>query len=243
MTENKTALLAMDSSGSVLSLALEAAGGIWLFEADVGLRHSELIMDCTNMLLKKADLTPAELGGLLCMGGPGSFTGLRIAFAAVKGLSLALGIPFAAIPSLDCMALPHAYFPGLVIPVIDAKKNAFFCAFYLYGERLCPDMDAEPELIARAISEANTKTENILLTGPDAEKLYPLLKEILAAKNMQNRILHFCEKPKQGYSREILAIAKNGKIFDNYTMDWLSGPQYIRKSDAELTSACKLNAL
>ena len=99
-------LLAIDTATEQFSVALAAgtdtaAPASWLFEADAGLRHSELVMDIVDMLMDKAALKPPDLSGVVCMGGPGSFTGLRIGFAIAKGLALSLSIPFAAIPTLD----------------------------------------------------------------------------------------------------------------------------------------------
>ena len=166
-------LLAIDTAGPVLSVALAAGSDTWSFEADAGLRHSELIMDCIDLLMKKAGLEPADLSAVICMGGPGSFTGLRIGFSIAKGLALSLSIPFASIPTLDCMARPFVMWPGLVVPVMDAKKNAFFCALYRDGERLGPPMDAEPAQIVQAIGAALPPEPcAVLLTGPDAEALY-----------------------------------------------------------------------
>ncbi len=143
-------LLAIDTATDTLSVAIGTAGtngaasSTWLFEADAGLRHSELAMDSIDQLMRKAALQPSDLSGVVCMGGPGSFTGLRIGFSIAKGLALALGIPFAPIPTLDCMARPFSALPELIVPVIDAKQKAFFCAIYHGGKCLCPGMDAAP---------------------------------------------------------------------------------------------------
>ena len=231
-------LLAIDTAVSVLSIALGTEQGDWYFEADAGLRHSELVMDGVDLLTRKAGLGPADLSGVACMGGPGSFTGLRIGFSLAKGLALSLGIPFVPVPTLDCMALPFAAWPGLVIPAIDAKKNAFFCALFRDGSRLGPPMDAEPAEIVRAARAALGPDQPPgcppLLTGPGAEQLY-------------QRLVQECpEEPRWslsgfrgGYGRALLElfrknIAKSTKKFNNNERDWFSGPEYIRKSDAEL---------
>ena len=62
--------------------------------------------------------------------GPGSFTGLRVGLSAIKGLALALGIPVAAVPTLDAMAasLPFAALP--VCPVLDARKGEVYASLY-----------------------------------------------------------------------------------------------------------------
>jgi tRNA threonylcarbamoyladenosine biosynthesis protein TsaB len=176
-------------------------------------------MDIIDMLMGKAALKPHDLSGVVCMGGPGSFTGLRIGFAIAKGLSLSLGIPYAAIPTLDCIARPFAAWPGTVVPALDAKKGAFFCALYQSGKRLCPDMDAPPDEIARAINGAPGP---ILLTGPAASLLESKL-DLKAGKGLR-----------WGNAQTLLQIARETNCITQCNTDPSCGPVYIRKSDAEL---------
>ena len=236
-------LLAVDTATSIFSVALRTEQGDWYFEADAGLRHSELVMDSIDMLTKKAGLKPANLSALVCMGGPGSFTGLRIGFSLAKGFALALGIPFAPVPTLDCMAYPFAMWPGLVVPVIDAKKNAFFCALYRDGRRLGPFMDAEAPLIARTIAGALSgenpthRLSLVLLTGPDAETLRSRLERD-CPQGLPPGILR-TGAVYGGYAGALLDLAprdivKSREMFDNVNGVCFSGPEYIRKSDAEL---------
>ena len=222
-------LLAIDTAASVLSAAVAAEDAIAYTETEAGTRHSELVMDCIDAVMRDAGLRPNDIDGILCMGGPGSFTGLRIGFSVGKGLALALNIPFAPVPTLDCMALGHSSFASQtqVMPVIAAIKNAFFFALYRNGERLGPDMDATTEQIA-AVIDRNGKTGKTLLTGPGADRLYNALPQEVkpkAALAYENR----------GYAKDLIDIAKKYKIFDNDNSAHLfEGPEYIRKSDAEL---------
>jgi tRNA threonylcarbamoyladenosine biosynthesis protein TsaB len=222
-------LLAIDTATGTLSAALCAGGDSWYFEANAGTRHSQLLMEIIDFLMDKAGLEPGDLSALCCMAGPGSFTGLRIGFACVKGLALSLGIPFFPVSSLDCMASRFSQWPGIVLPVIDAKKNAFFSAIYSGEKRLCPDMDADAGTIARAIKDAGSRDASVLLTGPDAEKLHSALKadaELAPSLSLDTG----CHS---GYANELLAIAKNFEIGYNELIDFSLGPKYIRKSDAE----------
>jgi tRNA threonylcarbamoyladenosine biosynthesis protein TsaB len=228
-------ILALDTATEILSLALEADSPLrgaaanqngWYLEADLGLRHSEFLMEMTDTLLKNAGMEPADLDLVACMGGPGSFTGLRIGFSAAKGMALALGIPLAAPLTLDCMALSCLHWPGTVLPAIDAKKHRFFTALYRGGGRISPYLDGETAEISALIpGEGQT-----LLTGPGAPALASLLGDL-----PRGRILvdPGCRK---GRARELLAIAKkeNIAIIDNKGAS-SAGPMYLRKSDAELT--------
>ncbi|MDR2143049.1 MAG: tRNA (adenosine(37)-N6)-threonylcarbamoyltransferase complex dimerization subunit type 1 TsaB, partial [Treponema sp.] len=162
-------ILGFDCAGKTLSAGLLTESGFYAAEANGGQKHSELIMDMADYLLKTAGITPKELSAAACMQGPGSFTGLRIGFSAAKGLSLSLGIPFISIPTLDCMACSYSFFPGLVIPLIDAKKNCYFTALYRGGKAIGPYLDAGPDEIASLVAENRAPGEGVLLTGPDAE--------------------------------------------------------------------------
>ena len=223
-------LLAIDAATEKFSVALAGNGDTWLFQADAGLRHSELLMDCIDMLMKTAALKPENLSGVVCTGGPGSFTGLRTGFSVAKGLALSLGIPFAAIPTLDCMARPFRSLPGIVVPVLDAKKKAFFCALYRGGEKLCPDMDTDPAHIARTITDALTPPEQALLFGPGA----PLLHDALQAADCDITYTTLAKDLRWGNAETLLQIATETNIFANNIIDYSAGPEYIRKSDAEI---------
>jgi tRNA threonylcarbamoyladenosine biosynthesis protein TsaB len=234
--------LAIDTASSVFSIALAAGNDLWYFEADAGTLHSQLIMETIDLLFTKASLAPRDLSAVFCMRGPGSFTGLRIGFSSAKGLALALGIPFVSVSSLDCLARPYSFWPGIVLPVIDAKKNAYFYALYCNGLRLGPDADADIPAILSQIKEARLKearqscNSQILLAGPDAEKFFSELK-----KNDEKSNIACFTAPgfRTGSEKNILAIAKEKELIYNNSDDFFSGPDYIRKSDAELNAERK----
>jgi tRNA threonylcarbamoyladenosine biosynthesis protein TsaB len=221
--------LALDSSASVLSVALSTGEDLWHFEADCGLRHGELLMGAVDSLLRSAGIESADLDLAACMKGPGSFTGLRIAFATAKGLALSLGIPLATAPTLDCMAAAWDSWPGIVLPVMDAKKGRFYAALYRGGRRLGEYLDAAPEEIAAALTGA--PEEPAMLTGPAAQ----LALEKLEAR-APNRF--FADpRGKRGHARELLGIIKKNGAPGNGE-ELFSGPLYLRKSDAELNRHC-----
>ncbi|MDR3168047.1 MAG: tRNA (adenosine(37)-N6)-threonylcarbamoyltransferase complex dimerization subunit type 1 TsaB [Treponema sp.] len=224
-------ILALDTATQILSIALSAGGGTYYIEIDAGQKHSEILMDGINGLMKKAGLLPEALERVVCMEGPGSFTGLRIGFAAAKGLALALGIPMGAVPTLDCMAVPLSPWPGIVLPAIDAKKNAFFTALYRGTERISDYMDIDVSAIAVKINEVCGEGQNIplLLTGPDGD----LLKEQLSVLMPE---IPICLDPgyRRGRGRELLEITQKYLIIKKEGEFVFKGPLYLRKSDAEL---------
>ncbi|MDR1948012.1 MAG: tRNA (adenosine(37)-N6)-threonylcarbamoyltransferase complex dimerization subunit type 1 TsaB [Spirochaetaceae bacterium] len=227
-------ILAIDTATAVLSVAVSAGErGFRYFEAAAGNRHSELLPEIIDYVIKNAGLCPADLEVAACMRGPGSFTGLRIGFASVKGMALALGIPMVSAPTLDCMAFPLSFWPGIVIPLIDAKQHRYFTALYRGGERISDYLDAETgDIILRLervrAAEAGAADPPVLLSGPDAPMLLPGLISRFGEGAVVLDPAHA-----GGKARELLAISAKYSILNKGDAPG-SGPLYLRKSDAEL---------
>ena len=151
------------------------AGGVALLDddrlvaeylLDVSVTHSERLLSAVDRVLGDARWTPRELTGLAVAIGPGSFTGLRIALATVKGLALALGVPVAAVPTLDAMAaaLPWAALP--VCPVLDARKGEVYASCYRWdGGAMRREWDY---LALTPAALAARLTEPVLVVGDGA---------------------------------------------------------------------------
>jgi len=228
-------LLAIDSAGSVLSIAVSRGGEIFCEDTQADMKHSEIVMNCIEKQMARAELKPRDLQGVLCMGGPGSFTGLRIGYSIAKGLALSLSIPFAAVPTLDCIAYSgeHSTESSILIPVIQARKDAFFYTIFRNKERLTQDADASTAQIIEEIQSYANKNEKITVTGPGAEILFNSMSDEL--KNAVN--LNF---ENRGYAKELITIARNKELFKNDNSAFLySGPEYIRKTDAEISLQAK----
>ena len=84
-------------------------------------RHSRVLVPAIELLLKAADLEPAQVEGFAVAVGPGSFTGLRVGISTVQGLGLATGRPCLGASALDILA---ASVTGEAFPVV-ALRDAF----------------------------------------------------------------------------------------------------------------------
>src|SRR5438445_13754354 len=139
------------------------------YALDVGATHSERLMGAIDRLLTDAGWTVRDLEGLAVSVGPGSFTGLRIGLSTVKGLALALGLPIAAVPTLDAMAamLPFAAWP--VVPVLDARKREVYASRYRWDSGA---MAREWEYLAIAPEELSRRLdEPVIVLGDGAEQI------------------------------------------------------------------------
>ena len=118
-------------------------------------------MPMVEDMLKNSELTLADMDAIAVAAGPGSFTGLRIGIAAVKGLAWAGDKPCVGVSTLEAMAWPLAHMTGTIVCSMDARRqqiyNAVFAAENGSLKRLCPD---------RAISLAEAAEELRQLPGP-----------------------------------------------------------------------------
>ena len=98
-------VLSVDSSSLVTTVALLKDEFI-LGEYTLNFKreHSVILMEKIEMLLKDCQVDISEVDGFVVSKGPGSFTGLRIGMATIKGLSMGSNKPYVSISSLDALA-------------------------------------------------------------------------------------------------------------------------------------------
>ncbi|AGX41588.1 tRNA (adenosine(37)-N6)-threonylcarbamoyltransferase complex dimerization subunit type 1 TsaB [Clostridium saccharobutylicum] len=172
-------VLAVDSSSKVATVALmkddKLLGEITLNDKK---EHSVILMTIIEDLLKFNNLTIDDIDGYVVSKGPGSFTGLRIGMATVKGLSFGSGKPYVSLSSLDALAFSVANFDGLICPIMDALRNSVYTSLYKSCngslEKLMDysalDMDELVEII-------KSKGEKVIFIGDGLDKYKDYLIE------------------------------------------------------------------
>ena len=126
-------LLAFDTSNQALSLAiLEDEHLLAQTTLNVKKNHSITLMPAIDFLMNSLDMKPTDLDRIVVAQGPGSYTGLRIAVATAKTLAHTLKIELVGVSSL--LALVPEQVEGLVIPVMDARRNNVYAGFYQSGQ-------------------------------------------------------------------------------------------------------------
>jgi len=130
-------VLALDAGSPTVSVALVRDGegggnGPSLAERSIEIgRSSRRLLGMIDEVLAEAGLRPGELGGLVALAGPGSFTGLRIGLATVLGLHQATGVPAVAVPTLEVLALAGSQTPS---PDGDPPRRVVAAVDVLRGE-------------------------------------------------------------------------------------------------------------
>jgi tRNA threonylcarbamoyladenosine biosynthesis protein TsaB len=124
-------LLSIDTSTDYLTLAISDGDKVIArLHRKAPRSHSSLLMPMIDRLLKKARLKIKDIDGF-CVGvGPGSFTGLRIGVATIKGLAFISGKPIAAVPTFDAIAMNASRLKGVICPVLDARKGKVYACLY-----------------------------------------------------------------------------------------------------------------
>lgn len=126
-------ILVCDTSNQNASAGVYEDGKEIAYEISFETRtHSETFMPLVHRVMERAKLTHDELDAYAVTVGPGSFTGIRIGLAAVKGMALAAGKPCIAVSSTEALArscenaTATAREETIVVPAIDARNNRVF---------------------------------------------------------------------------------------------------------------------
>ena len=121
--------LAIDTSGRALNVvAVNEEKTVVSRREDCAMRHSVLLMDAIDGALKEAGMTLADCDFLACVVGPGSFTGIRIGIATVKGLCLAGEKKALSLTTFDTLA--YADTDGKRLCLVDAGHgNVYACGY------------------------------------------------------------------------------------------------------------------
>ncbi len=153
-------ILCLDSTAKVASAAILADGEV-LAETTVfggGGSHRELLLPMLRALLASTALTEDDIDLFACTAGPGSFTGVRIGTSVIKGLAFGRGKPCAAVSSLEALAENLAPLPGLLCPVMDARRAQVYNAIFRREgnalHRLTPDRALSARDLAAEVAAA-----------------------------------------------------------------------------------------
>lgn len=219
-------ILALDSSAIVATVALcEDEELLGEYTIRNGNTHSETLLPMVESLLGFFSLSPDEIDLFAVSAGPGSFTGVRIGAATVKGLAFDTQKPCIAVSTLEALAQNLSITDGLICPVMNARRKQVYTALFRAQNgiltRLMPDD-------AIAISELDARLaafdEPVLLVGDGYEITAPLLTHEIA--HTPDRLRH-----QSAYS--VAQVAK--RLYDAgvRTTDLEAVPTYLRPSQAE----------
>lgn len=215
-------ILAVDTSTQVLYISLKVGNRLYSKTSDDKTKHSSKVLPLIDEMLKEANIKAKDLDLLLSTKGPGSFTGLRIAMSTLKGLSVALNIPYCSINSLDLFSSPYSQENKTIISTIDAAKKRIYCAVYKNGTKLSDNLDLD----RTNFKELLDLYKDTILCGPYAKTLG------------------------EEFNCVYLDTISHSDLLINIGVDYYNrngndlvgeGPLYVRESDAQIALMKKTN--
>src|SRR5881628_1857271 len=128
-------------------------------------RHAAEIIRLVDFALSRLSIRPADLAGLVVGDGPGSFTGLRIGWAAAKGLAHEAGLELRAIPSLMAAAAGAALKLGAepVAACFDALRGQIYGALYVFHADRVETLVAPAVLTMAELARISPVTPRVVL--------------------------------------------------------------------------------
>lgn len=229
-------ILSLDSSALAASVALcENEKVLAEYTINNGNTHSETLLPMVESMLRFFNLTAKDIDLFAVSAGPGSFTGVRIGAATLKGLAFGSEKPCAEVSTLEALAYNLRIRKGLICPVMNARRSQVYTALFRSNgeslERITPDS-------AMSISELDQMLveygEEVALCGDGYD---------ITVKGFEKTPLAFVPEAMRTQS-----AASVGQVaFNNYQngifcSDRELGVNYLRPSQAERERAEKLKA-
>lgn len=230
--------LVLEASASAASCALlEDEKVLGEFFVNIPQTHSQTLLPMVRGLLDTCGTSAAEVDLYAVTRGPGSFTGLRIAMAAVKGLAMAAEKPCVGVSTLEALARNLTGFSGSAAAVMDARCGQVYAGFFaLTGGRV--ERYEFGEDAAIPMGELRSRLEKmekpVFLVGDGAHLCYnKLLEEPSAGEPVESWLRlappHLLYQRAAAAGAAALLAWKRGEAVDAGALE----PAYLRLPQAE----------
>ena len=231
-------ILALETSAKSVSCAVVESGAPLASAYQcTGLTHSRTLLPMVDAMLKNAELTLDEIDAIAIAAGPGSFTGLRIGIAAVKGLAWAADKPCIGVSTLEAMAENVSHIDGLIVGAMDARRSQVYNAVFEAKDggaltRLCADRAIALEELA---SELSGEARRITVLGDGGALCQRYLAERGVSCSLAPAALLYQNAAGVGLAAE-RAYARGEAVSAQELL-----PVYLRPAQAERLREAKLN--
>jgi tRNA threonylcarbamoyladenosine biosynthesis protein TsaB len=179
-----------------------------------GRTASERLVAVVRELLQGAGWVPRDLGAVVVVSGPGSFTGVRVGLSAAKGLCEALQLPLVGVSRLALLELQTD--PEEVCAVLDAGRGEFYCGHYRGGECVAEVLLGREEMLQLA-GEAGAAVgceDRVAEAFAGSEIPFARVQEPMAA--------------------EALLVARERLVTGSFDDPMELDANYLRRTDAEI---------
>jgi tRNA threonylcarbamoyladenosine biosynthesis protein TsaB len=221
-------VLALDSSTRAAWVAV-GEGERVLAAEEVAARAnaSAALLPAVDRAVAAAGLVPGDLAAVVVAGGPGSFTGLRIAAATAKGVARALGAPLFAYSGLLALAAAHRDETLPVCALFDARNREVYAGCWRFGSGVEALLGVQA-LPVEALVE-RLRGRELRFAGEGSLLHRTLLEAVFGA----NAVLEAGRSPAEGLLRLTAAVPEAGRVADPAAWE----PEYVRGAGAERVAA------
>lgn len=194
--------------------------------------HSDRIVPEIEEMLRATGVGYEDLAGLACATGPGSFTGLRVALSAMKGIALARSLPLAGVSTLETLAWNLPFANRRLVPMLDARKSEVYAGVFESADgvvtRLKPDAVTPPEAFLGAL--ASEDGADVVFLGDGAHAYRELVDRHFGGRAAIADGSHAL--PRAGnVARLALAALRRGRTPETEAAAIV--PTYLRRPEAE----------
>lgn len=177
-------ILAVDTSAVCASVAVTDENKI-LSECSVntGLTHSRTLMPMISSALNNAEIDLGEIDYLACSVGPGSFTGIRIGVAAIKGIADAAGKKCVPVSTLQALAFNLKGRHCTAVCTMDARCNQVYAAIFKINGNEINRLTEDLAIKIDELKEMLTEYDDVVFVGDGAKLCYEKLGYEVASEN------------------------------------------------------------
>ena len=165
---------ATNSGGVALSRNSEVLGVIMM---KTPMKYSDRVILNIDFLLDQLGIGINQVDCFVTAHGPGSFTGLRIGLATVKGLAQSLEKPVIGLSTLECLAYRFRYADTIISPLVDARRQQVYTGLYEIKENVVRFL--RTETVGTPADWLKTITEPCTFVGDGAEMYFQTIKAFL----------------------------------------------------------------
>lgn len=221
-------ILAIECSAGPVSCAVTVDGHIVSSAfSNIKVTHSQTLMPLVENVLTSANLKIADIDVFAVANGPGSFTGIRIGIALIKGLAAPYGGRCAAVSTLGAMAERFKDFGGIICPVMDARRNQVYNALFKAENgnitRICEDRAISCDDLTK---ELKAFSDKIIVCGDGAYVFAPYIEN-------NDNISTACEELLYQNATGVAAAAYKQVILGETVTALDLRPAYLRLPQAE----------
>lgn len=224
-------ILALDSSGLVASVAIVQDDNLIAeYTTNYKKTHSQTLLPMLDEVVRMTETDKKSFDLLAVAAGPGSFTGLRIGSATVKGLALAWDIPVVAVPTLEALAYNAWGSRRIICPIMDARRRQVYTGLYRFDkdDKMEVLMDQVPMDIDELIEVLGDRGEEVLFVGDGIDAYADTIRQKMTVP------FSFAPAHMNKQRAGSVAVAAKRRYEEGiYTSGDDFAPEYLRQSQAE----------